>query len=101
MQIVTLASKMSCTSSYFDYIYQLTAASELVRGQAVDSFVLEMLRFVTSGTTVGQSPPPQPVCEPGHVTVAVEGVGDEVEAGQARQLVECSGSDAADEVTIQ
>ena len=46
MQIVTLASKMSCTSSYFDYIYQLTAASELVRGQAVDSFVLEMIRFV-------------------------------------------------------
>ena len=38
---------------------------------------------------------------PCHVAVAVEGVGDEVEAGQARQLVECSRSDTADEVTIQ
>ena len=101
MQIVTLASKMSYTSSYFDYIYQLTAASELVRGQAVDSFVLEMLRFVTSGTTVGQSPPPQPVCEPGHVAVAVEGVGDEVEGGERGQLVEGSRRHTTDLVPKQ
>ena len=70
-------------------------------GEAVDGFVLQMNGFDAPRPAVGQPPSPEPVREPGHVAVAVEGVGDEVEAGQARQLVECSRSDAADEVTIQ
>ena len=79
----------------------LTCASELVCCEAVDGFVLQMNGLHAPGPAVGEAPPPQPVGEPGHVTVAVERIGDQVEAGQARQLVEGARGDAADQVTVQ
>ena len=72
-----------------------------MRGEAVNSFVFQMNWLDTPGTRVGEAAPPEPVGEPGHVTVAVEGVGDEVEAGQGAQLVEGPRSDAGDEVAVQ
>ena len=72
-----------------------------MRGEAVNSFVFQMNWLDTPGTRVGEAAPPEPVSEPGHVTVAVEGVGDEVEAGQGAQLVEGPRSDAGDEVAVE
>ena len=72
-----------------------------MRGKAVNSFVLQMSRFVTARSTVGESSSAEPVCKPGHVAVAVEGVGDEVERGHAGQLVKGPRGHTADHVAIQ
>ena len=45
--------------------------------------------------------PSQPVSEPGHVAVAVEGVGDQIEALETGQLVEGPRRDAADDVPVE
>ena len=82
-------------------ICQLTCAPELVGGEAVDGFVLQMNGFDAPRPAVGQPPSPEPVSEPGHVAVAVERVGDQVEAGQAGQLVEGPRGHAADQVPVQ
>ena len=55
----------------------------------------------TSGPTGGESFGPQPVGKPSHVTVAVERVGDQVEAGHRGQLVKGPRSDAANEVAVK
>ena len=52
-----------------------------MRGEAVNGFIFQMNRLHTPGPGVGEAAPPQPVRKPGHVAVAVERVGDEVEAG--------------------
>ena len=63
--------------------------------------VLQVLRGCTSGTPDGESFCSQPVGEPGHVAVAVERVGDEVEGGERGEFVKGSRSDAADLVPKQ
>ena len=67
----------------------------------MDGFVLQMNGLDAPRPAVGQTPSPEPVREPGHVAVAVERVGDQVEAGQAGQLVEGPRGHAADQVPVQ
>ena len=82
-------------------IYQLTGASELVGGEAVNGFIFQMNRLHAPGPRVGEAASSEPVCKPGHVTIAVERVGDEVEAGHRGQLVKRPRGDAGDEVAVQ
>ena len=82
-------------------IYQLTGASELVGGEAVNGFIFQMNRLHAPGPRVCEAAPPEPVSKPGHVTIAVERVGDEVEAGHRGQLVKRPRGDAGDEVAVQ
>ena len=82
-------------------IYQLTGASELVRGEAVNGFIFQMNGLHAPRTGVGEAAPPEPVRKPGHVTITVERVGDEVEACHRGQLVKRPRSHAADEVAVQ
>ena len=72
-----------------------------MRGEAVNGFIFQVTRLHTSGPGVGEAPSPEPVSKPGHVTVAVERVGDQVEAGHRGQLVKGPRGDAGDEVAVQ
>ena len=72
-----------------------------MRGEAVNGFIFQMNRLDTPGPGVGEAAPSKPVRKPGHVAVAVERVGDEVEAGHRGQLVKCPRGHTADEVAVQ
>ena len=63
--------------------------------------VLEVVRMGAPRSAGGEPFQPQPVGEPGHVAVAVEGVGDEVERGEGGQLVEGSRRHTTDLVPKQ
>ena len=52
-----------------------------MRSEAVNGFIFQMNRLHTPGARVGEAASSEPVSKPGHVTVAVERVGDQVEAG--------------------
>ena len=67
----------------------------------MDGPVFEVVWMGTSGPACSETLQPQPVGKPGHVAVAVERVGDQVEAGQAGQLVEGPRGHAADQVPVQ
>ena len=53
-----------------------------MRGEAVNGFIFQMNRLHAPRSGVGEAASPEPVREPSHVTVAIEGVGDEIEAFQ-------------------
>ena len=82
-------------------ICQLTCTTEFVRGETVNSFVFQMNWLDTSWSRVGETSSSEPVSKPCHVTVAVEWVGDQVEASEAGQLIKCSRGHTTDLVTIQ
>ena len=82
-------------------ICQLTCTTEFVRGETVNSFVFQMNWLDTSWSWVGETSSAEPVSKPCHVTVAVEWVGDQVEACEAGQLIKCSRGHTTDLVTVQ
>ena len=63
--------------------------------------VFQVVRVGTPRSPSGEALGPQPVSEPGHVAIAVEGVGDQVEGSQGHQRVEGPGGHAADPVGVQ
>ena len=63
--------------------------------------VLEVVRMGAPGSAGGEPFQPQPVSEPGHVAIAVEGVGDQVEGSKGHQRVKGPGGHAADPVGVQ
>ena len=61
----------------------------------------EVVRANASGSSRRETLCPQPIGEPGHVAIAVEGVGDQIEGLQANEGVERPRGNAADLVGVQ
>ena len=59
-----------------------TCTTEVVRREGMDGPVFEVVWVGTSGPACCETLQPQPVGKPGHVAVAVERVGDEIEGSQ-------------------
>lgn len=67
----------------------------------MDRPVLEVVRVGASGPACSETFGPQPVGEPGHVAVAVERVGDQVEGFEGDQRIEGSRGHALDPIRVQ
>ena len=69
--------------------------------QGVNGSVLQVLRGLASGPPNGESFCSQPVSEPGHVAVAVERIGDQIERLERDQSIKSSRSHTGDLIGVQ